>query len=678
MKQKIDTAIQKLDPYNLIIILLLLFITACILIGIAISISKYKRRKSVFSFNHLQALLVKFYYNFSKLPITRRYLDQMSKRYEMLCPEDSKALICKTMGISLIIWLLSLIAFLVLFGLKPSFYTAYLVVLSILVINHETLEFYVGSVSVKLLHQFDKFLSDTRHNYYRHGMIDLSIQEAAELSGRVMKLNALKMLDVLEADDKSTAIRLYNETVSNRFLRMFLSVAVYVSEFGDKIAGGTSVLLKNINTLKSDLYIELMNIKDNNYRFSGMIFTVLMPVFMLDVIKSWSVDIQPEMLEFYNGIWGIAVRISIYVSTFIMYIMINELKRQDYTITREHYLIKRISQIRFVKRILNNYEYKYFLKLFKIENLLYRVGETLTAKQFLLKRLLSGALVFICYILLSLSVHKDNRASYLTCTSFISKAGEVIPDRYTNSAYELVNRFVTEYKDKKYEWTKVEEQLKREGSIRSELVFQGIMEEIRVRITKYQNEYFHWYELVFAIGLAKLAYWFPYLMLLYRKKVLYLNMGNEVAQFHTTILMVMYLNNTTVLKILELMESFAVIFKEALKTCINDYSAGDLDALEKLKLRESFEPFRRLVDNLIVADKIGITKAFDEVEEERKVSQEMRNQDYKIAGDKKAVYGMIMSFLPATITVALYWIIPFAWSALSNLAEYDEIMRSLR
>lgn len=678
MRQKIKTAILTLDPYDLIIILLLLFIISCILIALSLCISKYRRKRSLFSVNYLQTLLIKFYYNFSKVPFTRRYLDQMSKRYEMLCPEDSKGLICKTMGISLFIWLLSLTAFLLLFGLKPSFYTAYLAGLCILVINHETLELYVGSVSVKLLHQFDKFLSDTRHNYYRHGMIDLSIQEAAELSGRIMKLNAHKMLHVLEADDKSASIRMYNETISNRFLRMFLSVAVYVSEFGDKIAGGTSVLLKNINTLKSDLYIELMNIKDNNYRFSGMIFTVLMPVFLLDVIKSWSVDIQPEILEFYNGIWGIAVRISVYVSTFIMYIMINELKRQDYTITKEHYIIKRISQLRFIKRILKNYEYKYFLKLYKMENLLFRVGETLTAKQFLLKRLLSGALVFFCYILLSLSVHKGNRASYLTCSDFISKAGEVIPDRYTNSAYEIINRFVTNYKDKNFDRTNVEEELKKEGSIRSELVFQGVMEEITVRITKYHNEYFHWYELVFAIGLAELAYWFPYLMLLYRKKVLYLNMGNEVAQFQTTILMVMYLNNTTVLKILELMESFAVVFKEALKTCINDYSAGDLDALEKLKYRESFEPFRRLVDNLIVADKIGIMKAFDEVEEERKVSQEMRNQDYKIAGDKKAVYGMIMSFLPATITVALYWIIPFAWNALSNLAEYDEIMRSLR
>jgi len=198
------------------------------------------------------------------------------------------------------------------------------------------------------------------------------------------------------------------------------------------------------------------------------------------------------------------------------------------------------------------------------------------------------------------------------------------------------------------------------------------------RIAEYKDEYFHWYELIFAIFIAGLGYCFPYWMLLYRRKVLHLNMGHEVAQFQSTIMMVMYLNNTTVLKVLELMESFAVIFKESIKTCINDYSAGDLDALEKLKIRERYEPFRRLVDNLIIADKIGIQKAFDEVSEERKVSQEMRNQDYRISRDKKVVYGMVMSFVPAVITVAFYWIIPFAMNALQGLAEYDAIMNSLK
>jgi hypothetical protein len=224
----------------------------------------------------------------------------------------------------------------------------------------------------------------------------------------------------------------------------------------------------------------------------------------------------------------------------------------------------------------------------------------------------------------------------------------------------------------------IENIIRKEGGIKRDAVVKAVTDEIMLRLDTYKDEYFHWYELLLAIFIAGLGYFAPYWMLIYRRKVHYLNMGNEVAQFQSTIMMVMYLNNTTVLKVLELMESFAVIFKESLKQCINDYSAGDIDALERLKLRERYEPFRRIADNLIIADKIGVQRAFDEVEEERKVSQEMRNQDYRITRDKKVVIGYIMANIPAVITVAFYWIIPFAINSLGSLIKYDEIMSSMR
>jgi hypothetical protein len=532
-------------------------------------------------------------------------------------------------------------------------------------------------MELKLMNQFDKFLSDTRHSFYKHGMIDEAIADSSEMSNRIMKVNAVKILSVLESSDKEGVIRIYNETVSNRFLRMFLSVAIYVAEFGDKIVNGVSVLLLNINTLKSDLYIDMMNAKETNYKFSGMIFTTLVPVYLLEGIKKWSMDITPDMEEFYNGTFGVAIRITIYVSTVIMYVMINELKERNSIGMREHYFIKRLSHLRFVSRVLNNYEDKYRRKLEKTEDLLYRVGETLTAKQFFLKRIIYGSSLFIVYIIVSLSVHRDNQILLITSPQFITKEATMISERYIDTTSEIVLRYMTSYKNQKVKLTEMEDSLRQEGLIRSEIIFTAVIDEISQRVVEYEEEYFHWYELLFAISISGTAYWFPYLMLLYRKKVLQLNMGNEVAQFQSTIMMVMYLNNTTVLKVLELMESFAIIFKESLKNCINDYSAGDMDALEKLKLRERYEPFRRLVDNLIIADKIGIQKAFDEVEEERKVSQEMRNQDYRMARDKKVVYGLVMSFLPAVITVAFYWIIPFAMNALGDLADYDTIMKSL-
>lgn len=674
--KKIDELINSLDNYDIIIIIFLAFMIMSLIIAIYLFLEE-KKKNGFLNVKKRKGLLEKSYNVFTNFFLTKRYVEQMRKRYEMLCPEDDRSLMQKTMGMVFVIWGLSLAAAILLVGLNPSFYVAALTVLTIIAINHEYLEFCVNAMEMRLMEQLDKFLSDVRHSFYRHGMMDVAVADASELSGRIMKVNADKIQHVLDGSDKDGAIRIYNETVSNRFLRMFLSVAVYVSEFGDKVINEVSVLLMNINALKSDIYIEQMNRNETNFKFSGMIFIVLAPVYLLKGIKSWSIDITPDMADFYNGTAGVVLEIVIYASTVIMYVMINELKERNSVSIKDHDLIKKIAHMKFINRVLSNYEEKNRRKMERMEDILYRVGETMTAKQFFLRRLLYGAAMLLICIFITFSMHRENRLNLNTNPKFISNTEGLISDKYILQASEVVVRYMGEYKGRNVERQKIEDELRQEGIIRSEVLFDGVIDEIMLRIGNYSNEYFHWYELLFVVLTAGVFYWFPYLMLLYRRKVLKLDMGNEVAQFQSTIMMVMYLNNTTVLKVLELMESFALIFKESIKSCINDYSAGDLDALEKLKLRERYEPFRRLVDNLIISDKIGIQKAFDEVTEERKVSQEMLNQEYRITRDKKVAYGMLMAFIPAAITIAFYWIIPFAMNALTGLQEYDSIMKNL-
>lgn len=675
MWDKLLVKMQKLTIYDILIIV---FSTLFVVALIGVAYTAIKEAKRTFNKRKQKGFLLKSYRVFSNWSLTKRYVEQMRRRYEILYPEDAQSLQFKAMLISYIIWGISIVLIILLFGLRPSVYTAYLCVLSIVVLNNEILGFIVDNLSNKLREQFDKFLSDIRHCFYRHGMIDLAITQASELSERIMKVNADKMLTVLESSDKESAMRLYNETVSDRFLRMFLSFAVYVAEFGDKVVNNVSTLSLNVNILKSDLYIEKMNTTETSFKFSGLIFISVAPVYVLDVIKNWTIGVAPQLMSFYDGVLGVATRISVYFTTVIAYVMVNELKGRNEPGTKENYFIKGLSRTKFIKRILSNYEEKNRLKLEKTEYLLYRVGEKLTAKQFFLKRMLYAiALFFIC-IMLSVSVHRDNRINLTTSQAFLIDDPGVIPDRYVDKAIEVVLRYVNNYKKVNIERADLEKELKAEGLFRSETVFNGVVDEIVLRIDAYQKEYFHWYELLFSIFIAGIAYWFPYWMLLYRRHVLYLNMGNEVSLFQSSILMVKDLNNTTVLKILGIMETHAIIFKESIKNCMNDYLSGDLDALEKLKIREKYEPFRRLVDNLIIADKIGIPKAFDEILEERKINQEMRNQDYRIIREKKYILALIIAAIPAVITVALYWIIPFSVSALEGLGKYDELMNSIR
>lgn len=675
--KKIAEAVKTFSGYDVVIILLISVSAACLLWAIYLAVTNQNNRITNKK-KQRSKFLLRSYRIFSEFGLTKRYIDQMRKRYEMMCPEDPRSLMSKTMSMCYIVWIGSALILIFFLNLKPSLLYSGLTLLSIGVLNHEYLEHKVGGMEMLLMIQMDKFLSDTRHSFYKHGMIDEAISDAAEKSGRIMKVNALKIQNVIDSSDQETAIRRYNETVSNRFLRMFLSVAIYVSEFGDKMVNGISVLLLNIHILKSDIYIDIMNRRESDSKFSGMVFITLAPVYLLEPIKIWVLSTSPDLYGFYYGTLGTVLVIGIFLLTVIMYVMINELKERNTVNNREHTLLKYISYLKPINRILSNYGEKNEGKFDRQEELLYRVGEKLTAKQFLLKRLAYAASLFVLCVLVTSTMHIKNRETLLTSTKLVINKEASIPDKMLQLASDTVVEYMKIYKARTVDRIELEAELKEKGIFRSDLIRAVLVDEIESRSDRFRREFFHWYELIFAFASAGIGYWFPYWMLLYRKKVLVMDMGNEVAQFQSQIMLVMNLDTTTVLKVLELMESFAIIFKESIKTCINEYSSGDLDALEKLKLRERFEPFCRLIDNLIVADKIGVQRAFDEVAEERKVSQEMRNQEYRISRDKKVIVGTIMSCIPAVITLIFYFVVPFAVDALSGLKDYDSVISAFR
>lgn len=626
--------------------------------------------------------MIKSYKIFSKFSLTRSYVDQMRRCYEYRFPCDIRTLMLHTMRTCYVIWMLGVVAIVAIFGLKPSFYTAYLSILTVVVVNKEVLLLVINEMDRNIREKFSEYLTDVRHGFYNHGMIDRAMADAAEhcgrkKGGRIMKLNALKMIEVIGGSDKTESIRRYNKTVSNKYLRMFLSFAVYVADYGDNVVNNVSVLLYNINTLKTDIYIEIMNVKDNEHGFSGLIFIVLAPVYMLEIISNWTVKISSSTAGYYNSPLGLSVMIVIAVSTIVIYTMINELKGSNAIVKSEHAFIKFIYRSGFIRRSLKNYEQKNKRMFYRTEEILYRVYEGLSPQQFLLKRILYGIVLFVICIIFALSAHHDNRFKLMNSPIFVNNIAGVVSEKYVAPAGEYVVSFVFEHGKDELSREAVEAKVRHDNVFRSEMIQSAIVDEIMLRYKKSQTEYFHWYELLFAVAVAGIGFYTPYLMLLYRKKVLSMNMAIEVAQFQSQIMMVMHLNNTTVLKTLELMETFAIIFKESLKKCISEYSAGDIDALEKLRLREQYAPFVMLVDNLIAADKIGVQSAFDEIVDERKISQEMRNRDYKIARDKKVSLGMFLAFVPAVITVTFYWIVPFAVNVLGGLLQYDQVMNSL-
>jgi hypothetical protein len=193
----------------------------------------------------------------------------------------------------------------------------------------------------------------------------------------------------------------------------------------------------------------------------------------------------------------------------------------------------------------------------------------------------------------------------------------------------------------------------------------------------YKQMYFKWWGLLVCITTAGIFYHMPYWLLLFRKQIMYLSLEDEVMQFHTIILMLMYIERISVEDLLEWMSVFAVIFKESIEKCLNNFEQGDHKALEQLKTDEPFMPFVRLVENLqAAADKISIKQAFDELKNERAYYQDKRKQDNEMILNKKGTWGKIIAFMPLTITILFYIITPFIHLSIIQFVDYSNQIKN--
>ena len=79
-----------------------------------------------------------------------------------------------------------------------------------------------------------------------------------------------------------------------------------------------------------------------------------------------------------------------------------------------------------------------------------------------------------------------------------------------------------------------------------------------------------------------------------------------------------------------------------------------------MKNQETFPPFRRFVDNLLMVEEEDILTAFSEIETDREYYKEKRKTDNEIISTKKAEVGKIVAYIPLILTLIIYMIVPFA------------------
>lgn len=166
------------------------------------------------------------------------------------------------------------------------------------------------------------------------------------------------------------------------------------------------------------------------------------------------------------------------------------------------------------------------------------------------------------------------------------------------------------------------------------------------------------------------SFFYPYVILKLRSAISGDRMQEEIADLHTAISTMTGKENVSAIGMLEVMESFADIFKPAIRRCIDSFNIDEQTALDRMKQEEHNELFGRIVDCFYRIDDLGIEGAFGEISDDRKSFREYRDQESVFVLEDRSRLAMLLAILPGLLVLFAYLLIPFMTEALGMFESY--------
>lgn len=594
----------------------------------------------------------------------------------MICPCEPKKIAEKTMTAAVYTFSFCAGEVFLIYVMKPSLQNGAIAVFLSFVIVNEVINHFLASAELKLLESMEVFMSDVGHNYYIRQLVDDAILLSMEGQTSEMKTHARRIYDVVTSTSMKEEILKYNASMHNRYLKMFLSLCVSVIEFNDKKVNGHLLFTSNLIHLKSEINIEILRLRKLRYLFAGSVFTAVAVCLPIDAIQKFGISMVPALETFYTGQGGYILVSIILLSSAIVYALINNAKEISRSVSRDYRILKRLERVPVIRRALDNYMEKHHSVMENMKETLKRLGETISPRQLLLKRMVTAVIAFSLCVVTVLYVHDASRRLLLSKVVNIENISEATNKKQQQIMSETIIRFTNLHKNDRVDKDRLLEELILEGTFYNAKIKEILAEEIASRVSCYQKEYFKWYELILCYVVAVAGFYTPYLMILFRKRVIRYSMEDEVNQFCSIIYMMMYIDHVTVRDILEQMELFSTVFKKSIQECLNDYNGGDIEALTKMMDNEPFGPFKRLVGNLIRCDTIPIPKAFHEVVADRENYRDRRKLQNEISIQRRVDTIKPLSFIPA-VFVTIYLMLPMLVSGLQMLEEFRGSITSL-
>jgi hypothetical protein len=592
----------------------------------------------------------------------------------MLCPGKPQDIARKTMSLTYVTLGLSIAVLTLLYILQPSTEHFILAVYIILVLNNEIINLYVNAAEIRLRMEQERFISNVSRNFFNNFYIDDAILKSMDVPmSKEMRTNAQALYDIMISNNMREEVERYNAMSHDKFMKMLLFLFVNVVERSNGSEKENSMLAANLIHLKREINLDYLKMKKLQFVFSGSIFAAVVVCLPLSAIQEFGLYISPELVTFYDGLLGILYICFIYLCSIVVYMLTNSAKEVKRPTIREHWLLEKIENYKFIKVVLENLEEKYYSRFMRLRDTLTRLGENITPNQLLIKCSLISLSTFLFCIFFVLIMHSNTRDLILKNVNDVGTLSTAATEEQLSLVKETILYFTGKYKEEKVARDKLQIEVSQQKKFKNELINEKITEEVIDRIEKFKKEYFKYYELLICIGISIIAFFTPYWLILYRKRLLIGVMDDEVVQFNSIIYMMMHAEYITVADILEQLEIFAVVFKATLRECLNEFNSGDIEALDKMREREANDSFRHLVSNLIRCDDLPISKAFSEIASDRENYFERRKQEDEFSIQRKADSIKPLAFLPG-ILVMIYLILPVVIMSLKALKDVLELL----
>lgn len=638
-----------------------------------------------------EILYQKLYVTYMKIPFIKRYVLKLRRRLEIINIDDeyntirdASKVLTKALAILIPVVIVTI------FITKNNYLLMFILLLFELFMVDILIDGSVDKIDDKLLKQQITFFSEIRHAYHEFNMVEEAIYQVSQDDEMDVSRQGEKIYEILISDDPETELEKYYDIAPNSYLKEFAGVSYLTKEFGDRKVDGASLYLKNVDNITQEMQLEILKRDKLNYVFQSLSVIAIVPVLLLEPLKSWAISNFGFVESWYNGKPGTIVQIAVLLITFISYILVRKLKDNGSTNQRrqapENPWQAKVYKNKIFKKIVNLVMPKEGTKDYrKLKRLLQDAASNLKMEWVYVNRITLAIIVFIVSLLLFLYLHHISiKFVYEEPTTDYDLIGGMT-DKQKKAAMELTeedNTFLEKFKGKLKTTKKDIEKEVRKSKYYTEATDQEItvaVDRIYDKLQTINSEYMQWFEFLMAFVFAIAGFMAPIWLLYFQKKMRQLEMEDEVMQFETIILMLMRIERVNVEIILEWLERYSNIFYEQISKCVNNYESGPWEALEDLKNDITYEPLITIVESLQAAvEKIPIKDAFDELDSERDYYREKRKASNEKLISRKGMIGKVIGFAPMVSLFVMYLIVPLVFIGLTSMSSSFASMSSTK